>query len=79
MANNSLSLAITETYTLDFFNIEKVTVEPNQSCVIEIEIMASNGKLYHRTVALTGQDYLDWISDDYLYTYIQNNIAIIFD
>lgn len=78
MTNNSLSLAITESYTLDFFNIEKITVEPNQRCVIEIEIMGSNGKLYNRILALTGQDYLDWATDDYLYTYIQNNITTIF-
>lgn len=39
MTYNTLCLAITESYTLDFFNIIKITVEPNQRAVIEIEIM----------------------------------------
>lgn len=78
MTYNTLSLAITESYTLDFFNIIKITVEPNQRAVIEIEIMGSNGKLYNRILALTGEDYTDWVTDDYLYSYIQKNISTIF-
>jgi hypothetical protein len=74
-----LSLVKTETFSLDSFVINKVSVVPNISAVIEITIYASNNKSYDRTLLIIGEDYNTWVTDDYLYTYIQKNIEYIFN
>jgi hypothetical protein len=78
MSKNSLSLEITESYTLDSFEITYINVIPCFSATISITITASNRKLYDRVFQLVGQDYFDWTGDDYLYSYIQSNISDIF-
>ena len=78
-SNSTLSLFVSDSFTLDSFIIEKITVIPNVSASINIVITASNGKLYDRTVFLDGVIYTAWTTDDYLYTYIQNNITTIFN
>ena len=44
---------------------------------VKITIMASNTKTYARTICLEGEEYTAWITDDYLFTYIQKNIRTI--
>ena len=78
MSDNSLSLEISETFTLQSFTINSMHVIPKTSASIKITISADNGKLYDRTVFIDGQVYLDWTTDDYLYSYIQENITTIF-
>ena len=78
MSNNSLCLALKEYFTLISFEIVNITVRTNISASILITIKASNNKLYDRVVLLDGEAYLEWDNDDYLYTYIQDNIVSIF-
>ena len=78
MSDNSLSLEISETFTLQSFTINSMHVIPKTSASIQITISADNGKLYDRTVFIDGQTYLDWVSDEFLYAYIQSNITTIF-
>ena len=78
-SNNTLSLALTEYFTLESFEITAIRVIPNTSACIDITITASNTKLYNRTLSLTGDKYTAWTTDDYIYTYIQENIATIFN
>jgi hypothetical protein len=77
-SNSSLSLALNESFTLDNFEIIAIRVIPHTSANIDIVITASNTKIYNRTLLLDGDNYTAWIDDDYLYTYIQNNISTIF-
>jgi hypothetical protein len=76
--DNTLSLTLTESFTLTSFEIVKVVLTPNVSASIAITITASNGKLYNRVAFLEGDAYLAWQTDSYLYTYIQSNISTIF-
>lgn len=77
-SNNSLSLALTESFTLESFEIVSILVKPYTSASINITITASNGKLYDRVAYLECDEYIAWETDSYLYTYIQANISTIF-
>ena len=77
-SNNTLSLALNESFTLTPFEIVNITVRPNVSASILITITASNTKLYDRIVFLSGDAYTAWTTDSYLYAYIQDNIVDIF-
>ena len=78
MSNNTLSLAVSESFTLLSFEIVNITVRPNISASVLITITASNTKLYDRVVFLEGDVYTAWTTDDYLFKYIQENIESIF-
>jgi hypothetical protein len=78
MSDNTLDLEITETFKLERFEITNIRIIPHQSADIDITIYGSNRKLYDRTFSLTGQEYLDYDDDDYLYDYIKINIERIF-
>ena len=78
MSNNSLCLALKESFTLISFEIVNIVVKPDVSATIHITITASNTKLYDRVVFLDGDAYLAWDTDSYLYTYVQDNIVSIF-
>jgi hypothetical protein len=75
---NTLSLGITESFDLVYFEINAIRVVPSTSANIEITITGSNGKLYDRIFTIDGEEYADWVTDDYLYTYIKTNISTIF-
>ena len=77
-SKNTLSLALNESFTLTSFEIVNITVKPNVSATIHITIRASNTKLYDRIVFIDGDAYTAWTTDEYIYTYIQDNIVSIF-
>ena len=79
MIDNSLSLEISQKFTLISFTIDTVIVTPNMNASVNITITASNGRLFNRVAYLDGAVYTAWSTDDYLYKYIQDNISIIFD
>jgi hypothetical protein len=68
----SLTLEITETFKLVRFEIDTIRTIPYRSASID------NKKQYSRTFFLIGQAYLDYQTDDYLYTWVRNNIETIF-
>ena len=76
--SSRLSLAVSESFTLESFEIVAVRVIPSESVCIDIIIRGSNTKIYNRTVCIDGDAYKLWVTDDYLYTYIENNISTIF-
>ena len=76
--DNTLSLALTESFSLESFEITAVRVIPSVSVCIDILIKASNTKIYNRTICIDGNGYKEWITDDFLYKYIQENIKEIF-
>ena len=77
-ADSLLDLEITESFKLERFLITAIRIIPKLSADIDICIYASNRKQYFRTFSLTGKDYTDYQTDDYLYDYIQKNIATIY-
>jgi hypothetical protein len=70
----SLTLEITETFKLVRFEIDTIRIIPHRSASINITISGDNKKQYSRTFFLIGQAYLDYQTDDYLYTWVRNNI-----
>lgn len=74
----SLSLAVSESFTLESFEIVAVRVVPSVSVCIDIIITGSNTKIYNRTICIDGDSYKLWVTDDFLYTYIETNISTIF-
>lgn len=78
MDTNTLKLEITETFTLERFEIVSIKLIPKVSANIDVRFYGNNDKIYDRTFSLTGQDYLDWGDDAYLYHYIQKNVEEIF-
>jgi hypothetical protein len=73
-----LDLEITESFRLERFEITAIRLIPHVSANIDITIFADNRKQYDRTFSLTGQDYLDYQTDDYLYDWVRKNIETIF-
>ena len=78
VASSSLSLAVTDSFTLDSFVITSVECIPGISAKIFVLISASNGRVFTRTVPLDGDDYTAWIYDSYLETYVQDHIEQIY-
>ena len=70
---------VPESFDLESFTINILRVIPLTCATIDITIYASNQKVYQRSYQLSGQEYLDWTSDDYLYKYTQDNIEKIFN
>ena len=68
-----------ESFELHSFTISILRVIPLTCASIDICIYASNNQMYNRSFQLSGQAYLDWTSDDYLYKYVQDNIEMIFN
>lgn len=77
-AGSLLDLEITESFKLEGFVITGIRVSPHISADVDITIYSSNLKIYCRTFSLIGDDYTAWTGDDYLYDYIQKNIATIY-
>ena len=75
---NVLDFEIREIFTLHRFEIVAIRVFPRSSADIDVCFFATNKKIYTRTFTLTGEEYLAWTGDDYLFSYIQKNIAAIF-
>ena len=74
----TLSLAITDSFTLDSFVITSVDVIPGISAKIYVLISASNGRVFTRTVPLEGDDYTAWVYDNYLFDFVQQHIEAIY-
>ena len=77
-AQTSLAVSVVDSYTLDSFVITGVDVVPSTSARLYVLITASTGRVFARTVALEGDEYLAWQSDAYLYEFVQSYLAANF-
>jgi hypothetical protein len=73
-----LALEITEKFKLVRFEIDAIRIVPHKSASVDITIFGDNEKLYCRTFFLSGQAYLNYETDDYLFEWVRNNIETIF-
>jgi hypothetical protein len=78
MDPTSLTLEITENFSLIRFELDAIRKIPHRSASIDITIFGDDGKQFCRTFFLCGQAYLDYETDDYLFEWVRNNIQTIF-
>ena len=67
-------IIINKQYIIQSYEILYINLKLNESATIYIMIFYNNDETSERSFTLNGQDYTDWTTDDYLYTYINNNI-----
>ena len=63
---------------IESFVVNSVFSIPFQKATIYISLIDTNGILYQRKVELIGQEYLDWVSDEYLISYVSDRIESIY-
>ena len=72
-------IIITKKYIIQSYEILYINLKLNVSGHIYIMIFYNDTETIEKNFILIGQDYTDWNTDDYLYSYINNNIQIIFN
>ena len=72
-------IIVKKNYNIIGYQILSINIKPTISAVLEIMFYCDDNELYSRQFTLIGQEYLDWETDDYLHTFISNNIEKIFN
>ena len=72
-------IIITKQYIIQSYEILYINLKLNVSGHIYIMIFYNDTETIEKIFILNGQDYTDWNTDDYLYSYINNNIERIFN
>ena len=72
-------IIITKQYIIQAYEILYINLKLNVSGHIYIMIFYNDTETIEKNFILNGQDYTDWNTDDYLYSYINNNIERIFN
>ena len=72
-------IIITKQYIIQSYEILYINLKLNESALIYIMIFYNDTETVERSFTLNGDEYLKWDNDNYLYTYINNNIEKIFN
>ena len=72
-------LIIKKEFILQSYEILYINLKLYESATIYIMIFFNNDETVERSFVLIGQDYTDWTTDDYLYSYINTHIEKIFN
>ena len=72
-------IIITKKYIIQSYEILYINLKLNVSGHIYIMIFYNDTETIEKNFILIGQDYTDWNTDDYLYSYINDNIERIFN
>ena len=72
-------IIITKQYIIQSYEILYINLKLNVSGHIYIMIFYNDNFSIEKNFILIGQDYTDWNTDDYLYSYINDNIEKIFN
>ena len=72
-------IIINKQYIIQSYEILYINLKLNVSGHIYIMIFYNDNETIEKDFILIGQDYTDWNTDDYLYSYINNNIEKIFN
>ena len=72
-------LIINKQYIIQSYEILHINLKLNTSASIYIMIFYNDNETVEKNFNLIGKDYTDWSSDDYLYSYINDNIVKIFN
>ena len=73
------AIIVKKNYNIISFEILSKNIKPSISALLEIMFYCDDNELYSRQYLLIDKEYLDWETDDYLYTFISNNIEKIFN
>ena len=71
----------TTTTTITSFSIDGIYSLPykNSATVyVTLYTTSTDNKKITKNITITGQDYIDWVSDDYLYLYISDRIESLY-
>ena len=79
MVNLNSEIIITKKYIIQSYEILYINLKLNVSGHIYIMIFYNDTETIEKKFILIGQDYTDWNTDDYLYSYINDNIEKIFN
>ena len=77
--NLKQNITIIKKSIVEAFEINSVMIIPNTSATISIFIYCDDNTLQEKTFMLIGKSYDDYVDDNYLFNYIQNNIEQIFN
>ena len=72
-------LIIKKEFILQTYEILYINLKLYESATIYIMIFYNNDETVERSFILIGDEYLKWENDDYLYSYINDNIERIFN
>ena len=72
-------IIVTKKYVIQSYEILYINLKLNISGHIYIMIFHNDTETIEKNFTLIGDDYTNWSSDDYLYTYINDNIVKIFN
>ena len=72
-------IIINKQYIIQSYEILYINLKLNESALIYIMIFYNNNQTIEKNFSLINDDYIQWTNDDYLYTYINNNIEKIFN
>ena len=72
-------IIINKQYIIQAYEILYINLKLNESALIYIMLFFNDNETIEKDFILIGQDYTDWNTDDYLYSYINNNIERIFN
>ena len=73
-------IIITKNYVIHSYEILYINLKLNTSAHIYIMIFYNENQTIEKNFTLIDDDYSNWTSsDDYLYSYINNNIVKIFN
>ena len=72
-------LIITKEYIIQSYEILYINLKLNESALIYIMLFFNDNETVEKNFLLINDDYTQWTTDDYLYTYINDNIERIFN
>ena len=72
-------VTVKKNYNIIAYEILCINIKPAISALLDIMIFCDDNKLYSRQYQLINKEYTDWETDDYLNTFISNNIEKIFN
>ena len=73
------AITISNTINIVKFKITSAVVTPFVKGTLFVVLEDSSGVEFPRLLTITGLDYQNWNTDDYLFNYVNSNIGTIFN
>ena len=68
-------VTVTTSVTYSSFSVSLVSLQLNQSASFSVTIYdANNSVIAFKTLVMSGQDYTNWTTDDYVYTWVNQQL-----
>ena len=72
------SETITNITNIVKFQITSAVIKPYVEGTLFIVLEDMSGNKYPRILVITGLDYMNWTTDDYLFSYVSSNVGSIY-